>query len=128
MNVPGFTSEASLYKTSQSYRGPRSRPAGDAASSTVVTLQLDCSDKCALTWQLCNLGCAFASSWLLPFCLAGCGVRFGICLDDCPDGGGGGGGQPSCCPPGKSCKCGGTCVPGMGCVDGVCLGPKQVCP
>ena len=42
MNMPRFTAEASLYKTSQSYRGSRSRPAGDAGS-TVVTQQLDCS-------------------------------------------------------------------------------------
>lgn len=29
MSIPGFSAETSLYKTSQSYHGPRSRPAGD---------------------------------------------------------------------------------------------------
>ena len=35
MNTPLFTAETSLYKTSRSYRGPGSRPAGDAGSTVV---------------------------------------------------------------------------------------------
>lgn len=45
MNTPGFAAEASLYKTRQSYHGPRSRPAGDAGS-TIVAQQGACLTAC----------------------------------------------------------------------------------
>jgi hypothetical protein len=32
-----------------------------------------------------------------------------------------------CCPAGSSCKCGGLCVPGVGCVGGQCLEPGESC-
>jgi hypothetical protein len=124
MNMPRFTAEVSLYKTSQMYRGPRSQPAGDAGSN-VVTQQLDCGTQCAITWQLCNIGCAVAGGPFLPFCLAACGVRFALCLDDCPSGGGGGGGGGGgCCPRGR--RCCGSCESGK--CDDVCVGPGQSCP
>ena len=122
MNMLGFTGEASLYKTTQSYRGTRRRPAG-GAGSTVVTQQLDCDNKCAIKWQLCNIGCAAGSGPFVPFCLAGCGYSFYSCLDDCPSGGGGGG-PPGCCPRGR--RCCGSCASGR--CDDACIGPGQSCP
>ena len=44
MNMPGFTGEASFYKTTQSYRGSGNRPPG-AAGPTVVAPQLGCCEQ-----------------------------------------------------------------------------------
>jgi hypothetical protein len=90
MALPGYVAEGSLYKTSQSYRGAYGGQAGYAGATVIA--QLDCQDSCALKWQACNIGCAAGSGPLVGLCLAGCGVAFAVCLDDCPSGGGGGGG------------------------------------
>jgi hypothetical protein len=130
MGLPGYAAEASLYRTSRSYRGARRGPAGDSGL-TVVAQQIDCSGLCAIKWQLCNIGCATGSGPLVFLCLAACGVAFGLCLNDCPSGGGGGG-VPRCCPPGRTCRCGGRCVTNpngtISCVGGECLTPNQQCP
>lgn len=123
MALPGYAAEASLYRTSGSYRGAPSSPIGDVGLN-VVAQQLDCGTLCAIKWQVCNIGCAISGGIFLPFCLAGCGVAFGLCLSDCPSGGGGGGGTSGCCPPGRSCC--GSCESGR--CDDACVLPGQSCP
>jgi hypothetical protein len=131
MALPGYAAEASLYRTSGCYRGASSSPVGDAGL-TVVAQQIDCDALCAIKWQACNIGCAISGGIFAPFCLAACGVTFGLCLNDCPNGGGGGGGVPQCCPQGRTCRCGGRCVTNpngtISCVGGECLTPNQQCP
>ena len=122
MSTPGFAAEASLYKTRQVYRGFGPGLGRDAALNVVP--QLSCSDTCWVYYGLCLLG-----SGGNPLAAAACFAGFLFCEVTCPSGGGGGGGGgPLCCPQGTTCRCGGTCVPGKGCVDGVCLGPHQQCP
>ena len=113
MILPGFTADASLYRTMNLYRSGPLANTLIGPGEGLVSLQLDCGLSCAATWTVCNVGCALS---LDPFCLVGCGVNFVDCLENCSSGGGGGGGPPSCCPPGKSCQCGGRCVPGKGCM------------
>jgi hypothetical protein len=120
MNMPRFTGEASLYKTTQSYRGFRNRPAGDAGS-TVVTPQLTCREKCGATLAACVLGCGAAN----VFCSAVCLATFTVCVDNCPTGGGVGGSRP-CCPRGTRCSGECTKVPGRGLLcEGECIGPGE---
>jgi hypothetical protein len=126
MALPGYAAEASLYRTSRSYRGASGGPADDSGLA-VTAQQIACDDLCAIKWQVCNIGCAISGGILLPFCLAGCGVAFGLCLDDCPSGGGGGGGgggTSGCCPAGR--RCCGSCASGK--CDDACIGPGQSCP
>jgi len=47
MALPGNAAEASLYRTSGSYRGARSGPADDSGL-TVVAQQIDCGALCAI--------------------------------------------------------------------------------
>ena len=122
MNMPRFTGEASLYTTTQSYRGSRNRPSGNAGS-TVVTPQLSCREKCGAELAVCALGCG-----LNAICDAGCLYTFTRCVDNCPTGGPVGGPNPPC-PPGLRCCGGFTKVPGQGLVcNGDCIGPGEECP
>jgi hypothetical protein len=134
MALPGYAADASLYRTSQPYRGTRSEPVGDAGT-TVVAQQITftCRDSCVASALLCGLGCAWATgpfAWVCPLlCVGG----LALCLGRCPpDIVGGGGGVPQCCPPGRTCRCGGQCVTNpngtISCVDGLCLTPNQQCP
>jgi hypothetical protein len=117
MALPGYAAEASLYRTSRSYRGAPSSLATDVGQ-TVIAQQIDCDALCAGKWQACNIGCAISGGIFLPFCLAGCLVAFGLCLSDCPSGGGGGGGGGSgecgigrrCCERDENGRCT-ICIP-----------------
>lgn len=111
MSIPGFSAETSLYKTSQSYHGPRSRPAGDAGS-TIVAQQSACVSVCLTAATICRNACRSPCCVSVPFvgdvcipgctdvCDAACNVGLGICVELCggppssppPPGGGGGGG------------------------------------
>jgi hypothetical protein len=130
MALPGYAAEASLYRTSRSYRGASGL--ADDSSLAVVAQQISCEASCAIRWQLCNIGCAVGTGPLVLLCLAACGASLGFCLGGCPSGGGGGGGVPQCCPPGRTCRCGGRCVTNpngtISCVGGQCLTPNQQCP
>ena len=127
MNMPRFTAEASLYKTTQSYRGSRNRTSGDAGS-TVVTPQFDiCRAKCFLKFGLCPgdpVACVHPRP-PPPFCEYACYLELDFCIDACPSGGGVGGSRP-CCPPGTVCD--GMCIkePGHGLVcEGECIRPGR---
>jgi hypothetical protein len=130
MALPGYAAEASLYWTSRSYR--RVSSLADDSGLAVVAQQIDCNTLCAIKWQVCNIGCATSTGPLVFLCLAACGAAFGLCLSGCPSDGDGGGGVPRCCPPGRTCRCGGRCVTNpngtISCVDGQCLTPNQQCP
>jgi hypothetical protein len=128
MNIPRFTGEAALYKTSQMYRGPRSQPSG-YAGSTVVPQQLSCTEKCGAELALCVAGCGFLDF----FCDAGCLIAGVICQSDCGGGGGGVGGGgthgPCGCPVGTKCCGGCTKIPGQGLVcNGDCVAKNEPCP
>ena len=82
MNTPLFTAETSLYKTSRSYRGPGSRPAGDAGS-TVVPQQGLCFELCNAGWQLCRGACGPSIPFIPDPCDL-CDVAFGLCLESLP--------------------------------------------
>ena len=120
-SMPGFTGEASFYKTTQTYRESRNRPSGDAGSS-VVTPQLSCENNCYAAATLCAAGCGFVD----VICDALCAAGLVLCLNACPSSGGAG--RPPCCPRGKKC-CGG-CVKQPGGVvfcDGKCIGLHEKC-
>ena len=101
MIIPGFTAEASVYRTTQSYRATTGGSLGLTASS--VTPQLNCSSKCTAEYTACLAGCLFAGG----ACIPGCFLAFGLCQDGCGSGGGSGGPGPNprCgCPAGTVCK------------------------
>jgi hypothetical protein len=102
MTLPGYAADASLYRTSRSYRGS-SGGSARLAGPAVVAQQLDCHTSCALRWELCNLGCAVGTGPLVLLCLAACGASFGLCLNACPPTGGGGGGPTPECGIGRRC-------------------------
>jgi hypothetical protein len=115
----------SLYKSKTLYASDLSLKSVMIGNEMVVPQVLDCSGKCALQWQICNLSCTLGFLGN-PICLGLCLYQFVDCLDSCPSGGGGG--TPSCCGPGAFCGCGGCCVPGKGCIGGTCLRPGERCP
>jgi hypothetical protein len=156
MNLPGFTAEAAVYKTPNLYRlSAGGAFLGDG--NTNVTPQgcdwvdaLVCGTVIAIGTVVCTASClASPAAGGIP-CWA-CWTAFlggssAACWDCIPawmqaiindlgsgggggngGGGGGGGGTYTCCPIGRSCRCGGRCVPGRGCVGGTCLGPKEEC-
>jgi len=124
MTLPGFTADASLYRTMNLYRSGISANTSTGPRAGLVSPQLDCGLICFGEFLACAAGCAF----LDPLCDAGCAITYGLCLANCPSsGGGGGGGPPPCCPLGTSCRCGGRCVPGKGCIGGACLRPGESC-
>jgi hypothetical protein len=104
MPLPGYAAETSLYRTTTAYQG---RDIGYAPRA-VIAQAVDCGILCALKWQACNIGCA-SSGPFAPFCLAGCGISFGSCLNNCPSGGGGGGGGAGsgrvCCERDETGRC-----------------------
>jgi hypothetical protein len=147
MNMPGFTGDASLYQTNNSYWSA----AGSYLSpgSTTVTPQ-------ACRWYaeapICTGIIAGGAAVCAASCIAGggplggypcylcwtayLGALYGFCRDCLPawikalirpfEGGGDDGGQQSCCPPGTICSCGGHCVVGL--CTGPCLPPGAPCP
>ena len=64
MIIPGFTAEASVYRTTQSYGATTGGPLGLTASS--ITPQLDCSSKCTAEYTACLAGCLFAGGPAYP--------------------------------------------------------------
>ena len=116
MMIPGFAAEASLYRTTQSYRMRSSGSFGPTASS--ITPQLDCSSKCTAEYTACLAGCVFTGG----ACVPGCFAAFALCQDGCSDSGGGGGGpgpNPRCgCPVGTVCQGGCIKEPGVGLICG----------
>ena len=64
MIIPGFTAEASVYRTTQSYRATTDGSLGLTASS--ITPQLDCSSKCTAEYTACLAGCLFAGGPAYP--------------------------------------------------------------
>lgn len=138
MNMPGFSAEAALYRTSRSYAARRHGPVPGPVSAI--------SPQGCSAWKglLCNgliAGCipcaALAGSPpAMIACFAGClggwYAYCGECIDiiDIPDtgngggGGGGGGGNPA----------GGTCFPNKCCEWGtegectVCVPRNAACP
>ena len=124
MIIPGFTAEASVYRTTRSYRATTGS-LGLTASS--ITPQLDCSSKCAAAYTLCLLGCAGAGG----FCIPECFLAFGACEDGCSSGGSGGGGpgpNPRCgCPAGTVCQGGCVKEPGVGLIcNGDCVSTRRL--
>lgn len=106
MNTPLLTAETSLYKTSQSYHGPRSRP---AAGSTIVAQQSECVSDCLDAARICRRVCRSSCCVSVPFvgdvCIPGCrsvcevpcNIGLGTCVrvicgESLSGGGGGGGG------------------------------------
>lgn len=121
MIIPGFTAEASVYRTTQSYRTTTGGSLGPTGES--IAPQLDCSSKCTAEYTACLAGCVFAGG----ACIPGCFVAFTLCQDGCSGGGGGGGGgpgpNPRCgCPPGTVCQGGCIKEPGVGLIcNGDCV-------
>jgi hypothetical protein len=125
MIIPGFTAEASIYRTAQSYRATTGGSLGLTGQS--ITPQLDCSSKCIAAYTACFLGCAGAGG----FCIPACALAFGSCEDGCSGGGGGGGGpapNPRCgCPPGTVCQGGCVKEPGVGLIcNGDCVSTRRL--
>jgi hypothetical protein len=128
---PGFSADASVYKTTNVYRG-----VACTNKVALVSPQSSCTDSCWESYALCDGLCTVGA--ILSFgagtgpCFYGCWVRQVQCLANCEGTTGGGGGSSMCCPVGKNCRCGGKCVKqadgSIHCVDGLCLTPNQECP
>jgi hypothetical protein len=133
MTVPGFHSEASVYKSTGLYRG-YGESTGIAGVSRLIPASTACEIACGVADAACLAGCSFSGPFA-PLCWAGCTVATVACLAACQDGGGGGGGgggPPPCCPADRP-HCCGSCVPlpggGSKC-DDACINPLagQHCP
>ena len=144
--MPSFTAESTLYSSPnkyQSYRG------FNADTGTWVQPQdcgwvkgLVCGGGVAGAIAVCAEACVVTGGLACYGCITTALVALGIggCADCIPTeyrpgdggGGGGGGGVPLCCPPGRTCRCGGRCVTNpngtKSCVGGQCLTPNQKCP
>ena len=124
MAAPSFTAEASLYMTARSYRGGTGI-SGDSQGTEVVAQQgSGCTVECA-DWNSCNQTCGEWPPGLSNYnCWLDCLKPSVNCLNSTctppPP-------PPPCCPFGRSCKCGGRCIPGRGCVGGECLAPGEFC-
>jgi hypothetical protein len=130
MALPGYTADATLYKTMRSYRR-HSSASGFSSTPIIVAQDLgSCTALCAVRWQISNALCSSSIGVppLFVLCLAGAGIAFGLCLDSCtksnplppnPD-------PPpqGCCPSGQ--RCCGSCESGR--CDDVCVGAGQACP
>jgi hypothetical protein len=138
MYVPGYTADASLYRSARMYRPFNSVKLTQAtAAAPRLTLAQVSGTDCIALCQAVEASCAVACLWAgpgLPACEVACAVADTACVLLCPpgpaDGGGGfGGGPRRCCPPGT--RCCGACVPlpskGFQC-DDVCVGPHESCP
>jgi hypothetical protein len=133
MNIPGFTSEASLYKSTSVYRGHSGGTRLDTASN-VVAAASDCEIACGVADLACLTGC---SIFLGPICAFLCQVGTVACLEACQGGGGSGGGGggggggtggPCGCPQGTKCCGGCTKVSGHLVCNDECIKKGEVCP
>jgi hypothetical protein len=139
MYVPGYTADASLYRSARMYRPSNSVELAQAttAESRLVLAQLtggDCIAACLGVGGACAGACWWAGPGA-PACLIACAAAAADCVASCPpdpSGGGNGSGPPPppvCCPRGHCC---GDCVDlptgGQHCVGGPCVSPPRVCP
>jgi hypothetical protein len=153
MNMPRLSAEASLYQSGNHYRSARGTSYAGSGAPAVTpqdcgfTQGIACGTLIAGGVVVCTASClASPSLGGLP-CYA-CwtaylGGLYGFCRDCIPawmrtvldvfegNGGDSGGGVPQCCPPGRTCRCGGRCVTNpngtVSCVGGECLTPNQQC-
>src|SRR5262249_15208027 len=138
MNIPGFTAQASLYRTSSRYRVSNGGLVQGAPTQPVV-LSLttggearcsDCLEKCAKNLGICY-GIAVASAYFCPPCggalFAECNTQSYACIAYCHLPG------ESCCP--EFCHLGKCCDRDEQCVDdddpnsrhGCCPSDQIVC-
>jgi hypothetical protein len=109
MAVPGYAAEASLYRTSRSYRGVRRGPAADTGQTVVAQQLIACRDWCVILGIACGVGVGVgvpATLGAASFGIFGCALGFASCLDLCPPDTapvGGGGGTPPECGVGRRC-------------------------
>jgi hypothetical protein len=111
MYVPGYTADASLYRSAHIYRASKriELAQASAAVSRLTLAQLtgiDCIEACHAVGLSCLVACAWAGPGF-PACAIACGVAEGVCLLQCPPDpadGGGGGGIPPQCPSGVCCE------------------------
>ena len=138
MKTPGFSAETSIYQADNHYRSAAHGSFLSNGNATItpqgcgVLNSLFCAGFIGICTPLCIASCAIdtaSCAACFALCLGGTYLTCKDCIPGTGGGGGGGGGNnpPLCCPRGQSCRCGGTCVPGMGCVDGECLSPGQSC-
>ena len=141
MNIPNFTAQASLYRTSRRYHSPGSQFSGFASTQSVVaayhpgpTTQSHCN-KCLQACAFDRDNCvSFVDTWvswwnpLAPLLYARCYSNAADCFERCAD--------PAvlgpCCPkvcgpldpsnPGEGC-----CDFGDTCCDGKCCPPNLFC-
>jgi hypothetical protein len=122
MNLPGFTAQVSLYRTSNRYRSCGSEGDGSPATQSIVAAYYpgqrtqercsDCLEGCAKGSASCN-ALALATIWFPPAAaaaFAACATGAAICLGWCA--------APfigSCCP--KVCGFPNPLEPGEGCCD-----------
>jgi hypothetical protein len=137
MALPGYTADASVYKTMQSYRGHTSK--SEFSSTLRITAQdsYACSGICAFgNASTCVFPCLAASSVLGPLgaalCVAACAGAFAACVNACenppvyPDP------SPNPTIPPTPAQCG--CPSGQKCCEcddnicRLCVGGNQVCP
>jgi len=143
MSVPGFAAEASLYRSRRVYSGYVGAERSDGTSIEPSIAQLcgtQCYEaclglvgatQCLACWAAAETCSGFWCWFAYAACLLVCGGQTVDCLLNCPEcGGSGSGGPPECCGEGRTCSCGGRCVPfegGYRCVGGTCLGPHERC-
>src|SRR5271157_2882853 len=96
MIIPGFTAQASVYRTTQPYRAA---PGGSLGLTGRGIAPQDCSSDCTGAYVLCLAGCALTGGSCIPACF----YAFGQCQDGCGGSGGGGGGGGG---PGPNPRCG----------------------
>ena len=124
MGLPGYRAEASLYRSGRSYGGGTITAGGDAGTMVIPQQGPGCTVSCD-EWSTCNQTCG---QWPPGFSNYDCWLNClkpsidclnGMCTPPPP--------PPPCCPVGRTCRCGGKCIPGRGCVNGQCLRPGESC-
>ena len=129
MIIPGFTAEASVYRTTQRYRATTGGSLGLTASS--ITPQLDCSSKCTAEYTACLAGCLFAGRGLHTRMFSriwSVSRRLRQQWGRWRWRGGGPGPNPRCgCPPGTVCQGGCVKEPGVGLIcNGDCVSTRRL--
>jgi hypothetical protein len=139
MNIPGFSAQASLYKTSNRYRSSGSELSSLPSTQSVVASYLtspatqaicrDCHQVCFDNWSSCDRAAVAVFLWWDPFLTTAlrldCDATERRCHNNCDD---------VCCPQ----RCGpdgGCCDADEGCVDrndpnsrdGCCPSNQAVC-
>jgi hypothetical protein len=116
MNMPSLAGEASLYRSTNLYRGYTGTTTLGPISD-VVAADTACEAACAAADVALLVGCSFLGPFA-PACYAAATAATVLCLSRCQgDGGDGSGGGG---PPPRDCTTTG-CRPGLVCCD--CLSP-----